>query len=176
MKEIICKTDGAIIMVDDEDFPILSRFPWYRGGVANHPMTFLYGKQGKGRPVYMHQIIMGGNVNTDHADLNVLNNQKSNLRAATVSQNGWNRGKNRLTCGGRTPTSNYKGVCQFKRRDGSVYYRVIIKTTEKHIKPEQFIRLGPFDTDIEAAKAYNVEIVKLRGKFAWVNPIPGEAA
>lgn len=31
MKTIICKTDDAEILVDDEDYPVLSRFPWYRG-------------------------------------------------------------------------------------------------------------------------------------------------
>ena len=34
VKEIICKTDGAVILVDDEDYPILA-FPWYRGGSSS---------------------------------------------------------------------------------------------------------------------------------------------
>lgn len=56
------------------------------------------------------------------------------------------------------------------------YRRVNIKTSKKGEKPATHVRLGPFDSEIEAAKAYNREIVKLRGKFAWVNPLPEEAA
>ena len=93
VEEIICKTDGAVILVDDEDFPILSRFPWNRGGVGAHPMTFIYGKKDTSQTVYMHQFIMGGIVGADHKDRNVLNMQKENLRPATVQQNGWNTGK-----------------------------------------------------------------------------------
>jgi len=170
MKTIICKTDGAEILVDDEDYPVLSRFPWYRGGKSGHPMTFFYGKNDGSQTVYMHQIIMGGAVNTDHIDRNCLNMQKDNLRPATHQQNGWNKGKPK---GGRfgKPASKYKGVSKCVSANGDVYWRVIIKLTKKDEVPARHARLGPFATEIEAAKAYNVEIVKHRGKYAWLNPI-----
>jgi hypothetical protein len=58
------------------------------------------------------------------------------------------------------------------RADGSLYWRVLIKLNKKCEKPDRFIRLGPFDSELEAARAYNEEIVKHRGQFAWVNPLP----
>lgn len=170
MKTIICKTDGAEILVDDEDYPVLSRFPWYRGGMGKHPMTFVYGKMDTSQTIYMHQLIMGGMVGADHIDCNVLNMQKSNLRAATSQQNGWNKPKPKRGRFGEC-NSKYKGVSKAIRADGTPYWRVIIKLSKKGEEPSRFVRMGPFSTEIEAAKAYNAEIVKHRGKYAWLNTI-----
>ncbi len=160
MKIIICITDGAEIMVDDEDHHWLSRFPWYRGGIAQHPMTFLYGKNGKGRPVYMHQLIMGGAVNTDHHDQNVLNMQKDNLRVATHAQNEWNKAKQK-TSKGKPCTSQYKGVSLVKGR-----WRAQIKRHGVHYP------LGEFSNEVDAARAYNKKAEELSGNFVWLNPLP----
>ena len=176
MKIIVCKTDGAEIMVDDEDYPLLSRFPWYRGGVGQHPMTFLYGKNGKGRPVYMHQLIMGGAVNTDHQDMNVLNMQKSNLRVADHQLNGWNKGESKACRHGK-PTSQYKGVsyCPLKGKPRWKAHLKYVKPGE-HKSTGKYICIGYFFVEVEAAKAYNAKIKELRGEYAWTNPIPAEAA
>lgn len=173
VKEIVCKTDGAVILVDDEDFPLLSRFSWYRGGKGAHPMTFIYGKRDTSQTVYMHQLILGGMVGADHIDRNVCNMQKANLRPATSQQNGWNKGKPMRTRHGE-PASQFKGVSRVVGRGGNVYWRVVIKTTMKGEFPAKYVRLGPFDDEVEAARAYNKRIVELRGEYAWVNPIPGE--
>lgn len=164
MKIIICVTDGAEIMVDDEDYHWLSRFPWYRGGLGQHPMTFLYGKSGKGRPVYMHQLIMGGAVNSDHKDRNVMNMQKDNLRLATHAQNEWNKSKQK-TAAGKPCSSQYKGVSLVQgkwraqiKRHGVMYY------------------LGSYRNEEDAARAYNKKAKELSGEYVWLNPIPGEAA
>ena len=58
---------------------------------------------------------------------------------------------------------------------GQAYFRVIIKLTKKGETPARFVRKGPYGTELEAAKAYNEEIVKHRGPFAWVNPLPDVA-
>lgn len=173
MKEIICKTDGQPIFVDDEDYPMLSRFPWYRGGMGAHPMTFLYGQKDSSHTVYMHQLISGGKVNTDHIDQNVMNMQKSNLRAADHQLNGWNKGKTK-TSRGRPCASQFKGVRKEVRRDGSIKYLAYFKYVEQgaHKSTGKMIWVGRYDTEIEAAEAYNREIVKYRGKWAWQNPIP----
>lgn len=172
VKEIICKTDGAVILVDDEDYPVLARFPWYRGGMGKHPMTFLYGKNDTSQTVYMHQIISGGAVNMDHKDVNVLNMQKENLRPSTYQQNGWNKGKPHFK--NKVATSRFKGVSYspYKGRDRWV---VLIKHVPEGGAKEngQTLRCGYFFYEIKAALAYNKKIVELRGEFAWVNPIPG---
>lgn len=176
VKEIICKTDGAVILVDDEDYPVLSRFPWYRGGMGAHPMTFIYGKNDTSHTVYMHQILSGGAVNTDHIDLNVCNMQKDNLRPSTYQTNGWNKGKQGLCSGKRVPTSRFKGV-SYRPLRGTPRWLAMIKHVEegKHKSTGKMIYIGYFFDEIEAAKAYNAEVKELRGEWAWVNPIPGEA-
>lgn len=171
MKEIICRTDGQPIFVDDEDFPMLSRFPWYRGGMGAHPMTFIYGHKDASQTVYMHQLIMGGMVGADHEDRNVMNMQKSNLRAATSQENGWNKAKPNFL--NKNVTSKFKGVRKEIKKKGGVKWLAYFKHVEPgaHKSTGKMIWIGRFDTEIEAAKAYNETIVKYRGKFAWVNPI-----
>lgn len=160
MKIILCKTDGAEIMVDDEDYAVLARFPWYRGGKAGHPMTFFYLKNDGAQTVYMHQIIMGGAVNTDHADQNVLNMQKSNLRPSTHSQNGANRKKS-ATKAGKPTSSKFKGV----QKAPNGRWRATIGFNKK------VIQLGAHDTEEQAAIAYNNKAVELFGEYACLNPV-----
>ncbi len=166
MKKIICITDGAEILVDDEDYPILSRFPWYRGGKGQHPMTFFYLKNDDSITVYMHQIISGGAVQTDHKDRNVLNMQKENLRAATHQTNGWNKAKpKRAGC-----TSQYKGV-SYRPLKGKPRWLAFFKHVEegqpKHTG--KMIYIGYFDTEKEAAIAYDEKVLEKRGKWAFTN-------
>ncbi len=169
------KDEIFTVLVDDDSHSLLARHTWYImfSGKGRLPYAFaeIYSKtQGK-RMLYMHQIVTGSYSTTDHINGNTLDNQHHNLRSATAQENGWNKGK---PSGGRygKASSQYKGVTRLVGRDGGVYYRVIIKTTKKGVVPAQFIRMGPFSSEIEAAEAYNREVVKLRGDFAWVNPIP----
>lgn len=172
MKKIICK-NGEVALCDDEDYPLLSRFTWYMGSElknekGGYPCCFIYGKNNTRKQIFMHQLVMAGFM-SDHIDQDKMNSQKNNLRIATHQQNGWNVGKTRR-CRHGVPKSQYKGVSPYKTKsfDG---WQVIIKLTKKDVKPAKHIRLGPFKTELEAAKAYNAEIVKHRGEWAWLNPI-----
>lgn len=173
MKYITCK-NGEKVMVDDEDYDFLSRFIWYMGSELDHggyPCCFIYGKGNTRKQIFMHQLVMSGAYGVDHIDQNKLNCQKSNLRLVTAQQNGWNTGKRARCSGGRTPSSQYKGVVKCQRKDGTPYWRVIIKLTKKFEKPEKFARLGPFASERDAALAYNNEVVKHRGEYAWLNQV-----
>jgi len=173
-KEIILK-GGEVALVDDEDYPLLSRYSWQRAGAAGYAVTTIQTITGKRHTIYMHKFIMGGFWICDHINLNPLDNRKENLRRATMQQNGWNKGKPKASRYG-APASQYKGVVRCVAKDGRIYWRVLIKLTKKGEVPARFARLGPFATEIEAARAYNVEVVKHRGEWAWLNPIPSEAA
>jgi len=70
------------------------------------------------------------------------------------------------------PLSQYKGVAKYKNSAGEDLYRVIIKATAKGVAPAKYIRINGFKCEDDAARAYNKEIVKLRGKWAWLNPVP----
>lgn len=107
----------------------------------------------------MHREILGimdSKIKVDHKDRNGLNNQRSNLRIATYSQNASN-------CKGRAGSSSkYKGVSKLTtcRR----WVAQIWKDKKKHY-------LGLFKTEKDAAIAYNKEAEKLHGEFAYINKI-----
>jgi len=167
------------VLVDADSYSLLSRHTWYImfSGDQKKPYAFaeLYSKK-KGqervkRMFYMHQMVTGSFTTTDHINGNTLDNRFENLRPATVQENGWNSIKRQVTSSGKPPTSQYKGVSKYTARNGCEYWRVIIKLSKKHEKPTRFVRLGPFTSEIDAASAYNDEIIKHRGKWALLNNV-----
>ena len=90
----------------------------------------------------------------DHKDRVVSNNQLENLRLCTLSQNQWNRLKQ------KNNTSGYKGVSWHKQ---GKKWRAIIQIYYK------YINLGLFPTKEEAASAYNEAAKKYHGEFANVS-------
>lgn len=86
----------------------------------------------------------------DHKDGNPLNNQRSNLRLATASQNSANRAK------AKNNTTGYKGVYRHKNN----WWRAIIQVQG------EAIHLGLFRTPEEAHEAYKQAAVKYFGEFA----------
>jgi HNH endonuclease len=87
----------------------------------------------------------------DHRNHDTLDNQKSNLRIATGSQNQWNRGKTRYN------TSGYKGV-HFLKASGKFTAHLRFKKRKIH--------LGCFDTAEEAYAVYQAEARRFYGEFA----------
>ena len=105
----------------------------------------------------MHREILGitdPKINVDHLDGDGLNNQRSNLRVCTDSQNGANRGKQ------KNNKSGYKGVHWNKK-------------TKKWAAQIQYhkkvLNLGYYSDIIEAAKAYDKKALELFGEFARLN-------
>lgn len=96
----------------------------------------------------------------DHEDGNPLNNRKSNLRIATQSQNCINRDK-----GDGAHTSVYKGVTQ--QAGGGWYSRI-----KRH---SRYTCIGVFDTERDAAIAYDMMAREMYGTFAVLN-VPDASA
>lgn len=88
----------------------------------------------------------------DHIDNNGTNNNPSNLRLATNSQNLMNRGKTRKN------TSGKKGVTWNKKRK-----KWQVKICAKGIRAS----IGFFDDINQAAAAYEEAAKKRHGEFAW---------
>ena len=99
---------------------------------------------------------LGQALRVDHIDRNRVNNQVSNLRYATDSQNGANRTKKANT------SSTYRGVCWDSTRKK---WRVDIMQNYRRN------HIGYYDDEREAARAYNARAHELFGEFANLNEI-----
>src|SRR6202522_3121523 len=89
----------------------------------------------------------------DHIDRNKLNNDLSNLRWSTPSQNNSNKKKR------DNMTSKYKGVLLTKN---GAWWSSFRFNNKKYY-------LGTYDTEIQAAKAYDKKAKELNPEFAWTN-------
>ncbi len=155
MKEIQL-TQDKVALVDDIDYEYLSQWKWCASWDGKHwrPVRGVW-IDGKSKIFRMYILIaerMEIDANyIDHKDRNPLNNQRLNLRGATGSQNGQNRGIN------SNNTTGVKGV-SFHTSRGR--YRARIR-----VEGIQYF-LGYFDTVAEAEKVVVAKREELVGEFA----------
>ena len=112
-------------------------------------------------------IMDGEKILIDHIDRDPSNNHVSNLRYATFSQNNANSTKSVSISGRGAPSSKYKGVSLTKNLNSVKWTAVISKQIAKGVT--NTTRLGTFDSEIEAAKAYDKKAYELHGEFAHLN-------
>jgi hypothetical protein len=159
---IIPLSQGKYALVDEADYAELARYrwcvSWNVSGKQGHRKTFYAARSEKGRTIRMHRQIMGaarGEV-VDHINHNGLDNRRSNLRVCSQAENM----RNRRGWGGRT--SRYKGVSYLRRSD--TWQAVIVCEGRRY-------NLGQFDSETDAAGAYNAKARELFGEFACLNVI-----
>lgn len=161
MKEIKLSNNKGTVLVDNENYEWLSKYKWNLS--FSNKRTCKYAKNDikindKQTKQFMHRLIMNpfNNMQVDHIDGNGLNNQKSNLRIVTNSQNGMNRVSYKNT------TSIYKGVSFNKQLQKWESY--IGKDCKKY-------HIGFFIDEKEAARAYNNKAKELFGEYANLNEV-----
>jgi hypothetical protein len=141
--------EGLYAYVDAEDYDRLSQRHWrFCNGYA--------GRQEKGKLIFMHHQILSpspGKV-TDHISGNKLDNTRANLRNVTPGQNVHNKAKHFGSA------SIYKGVFYEKRRH---------QWQARIYLGKRYFFLGRFDTEVEAARAYDRGAVEVFGEFARLN-------
>lgn len=155
-------TQGKVALVDDEDFDRLRQYKWYAKRCSrNGSLWYAYRSipvADEGPTILaMHTTVMGdapAGMEIDHRDGDGLNNQRENVRIATHEQNQANTKPHN----GR----KYKGIYRDKRY-AQPRYRAQIRRGGK------VIYLGTFQTDIEAARAYDTKAKEMSGEFAWLN-------
>ena len=150
-------------IVDDDDYEYLNMNQWHlfdqtkRKGTHTVYAVRYSRVNGKRKAIFMHrEILLRANIKlniTDHINQNGLDNQKHNLRSCTQRENTLNQ---------RTFFNKYKGVWYDKKRG---------KWQAKIWLNRKGIHLGRFNTEIEAAVAYNAKAVEIYGEYACLNKI-----
>ncbi len=142
-------TGGYIAYVDAADYPEISRWRWHmKSGYAMRVEN--------GRQIYMHREIMKppkGKV-VDHIHGNRMDNTRANLRNVTPAENRRNHPKHRGS------SSRYFGVSYLRKRD---------KWQAAFFLNGRSTFIGHYDSEIEAARAYDRAAVEQLGESARLN-------
>lgn len=159
MAKHITLNNGMVATVSDRDYPRVSRLKWiaFRKRNVWYAVTATWANR-QARNIYLHHFIMPAKpgMTVDHKDRNGLNNQRSNLRYATHSQN------MRNSKGRSHSTSPFRCV-QFRRDLKTKPWLAYINVNGKRKN------LGYFGKPEQAARAYDAAAKKHYGKFAVLN-------
>ena len=149
-------TKGYETVVDDEWYPVLTKWAWKVRITKNK--VYAQRSAAGGEAVIMHRYIMmaTGRSEIDHINGNSLDNRRENLRFCTRSMNMHNRGpqKNNKT--------GYKGVCFDKSRGK---YIASISCNRKQYN------LGRYKTAEEARDAYEKKQKEILAEISLSAPL-----
>ena len=156
MKEISL-TQDKVALVDDWEYENLNKYKWCVRKCQNTSYATRRSAR-KNKTIYMHHLILplASNLEVDHIDKDGLNNQRHNLRLCTRQQNMMNK----------KPSSSY-----YSKFKGVTWYKRQCKWVTRITINRRRVCLGYFDSEKEAAFAYNVAATEHFGGFAQLNNI-----
>lgn len=164
-KEILSRVE-----LSPEDEHIRWRLDPFSRGKVRTDIVIRYARRRRGTPVYRYVMrqVLGHKIPrgmvVDHIDRNPLNNRRDNLRLCTPQQNAANR-----SVSGRG-SSKYKGVTKVPSGRWKAALSVTVWSRKGHRKYKKAtINLGLFDTEEEAARAYDATAVEWFGEYACIN-------
>jgi len=149
----------ALVDKDDEQLATSCRWTYSR---SNARVGYVRNQKAG----YLHRLIMAApsGMEVDHINGNTLDNRRNNLRLCTERQN---RINHRLPKAGGT--SKYYGVSWNQKRKKWMAF------SAKENNPRARKNLGGFDSEIDAALAYDRQTRLIYGDFAKLN-FPGHCA
>lgn len=154
---VLERRDGTTLdcVIDTTDFNLVNTYRWT--ALKGSRKTFYAASRiyDTRQVILMHRLLLPTENDVDHRDGNGLNNRRHNLRPATRTQNMQNK-KRRADA-----SSKYKGV---RKQKGRFTARIQILGGKR-------LFLGMFDTEDEAARAYNEAATLHHGEFAKLNEV-----
>jgi hypothetical protein len=149
---------GKFAVIDAADEGRVSQHAWHYRLTKGREYAVMSKGGRPGQPrLPLHRFLLGAadEVMVDHIDGDGLNNRRSNLRLATNAENSRNQKKRKVP----NASSSFKGV--HHHEGGKWIARITVNYRN--------IRLGSFDTEVEAARAYDAAARRHFGEFARVN-------
>lgn len=168
MDKLLKLTRGYSTLVDEEEWEELVKYKWRSNTCGDKTYAVRERKRDEwpegvkvSETVYLHRFLLnihlfnGRSLVGDHINGDSLDNRIDNLRICSSQENGQNKK------GRRGGSSRYKGVVKMKDRGEK--WQAYIRTggRKKHI--------GTFDSELDAAKAYDVFAVRHFGEYAMLN-------
>lgn len=159
MSKLIPLTQGHHAIVDDDDYDFLMQWKWF-SGKRGYVLRKAPGHNTQ--TLCMHRVVMGLEPSdprrVDHINRNTADNRRCNLRLVTIRLNSLNR------VGTKTARSysHYKGVTFHKRQN---------KWQAQLFVDGKQLYLGKFESEHEAAVAYNAAAQKHFGEYAFLNTV-----
>lgn len=145
---------GFTAIVDDRDFKLVKDLAWHvlRCGDRRYAVHTTSSPK---KSILMHRLILGfPSLDIDHQDHNGLNNRRKNLRIATRSNNLANGLKH------KDGKAKFKGITWDQQ--SKKWYAQIVHHYHHY-------NLGRYETQEDAARAYDAAARKMFGRFARLN-------